>query len=293
MYLIIGGNSEIGAAAGRTLAESGARVMATTRRPTGRGDGQITLDFAAPLGGWTPPPETQAACIFVAVARLAACQADPTASALINCTRTIELADRLAGAGVYTLFLSTNQVFDGRDAQKPADAPASPVSEYGRQKALTEAALKERMAKGAAMGILRLAKVVSPGMALLCDWRRELSAGRSIRAFTDMTMAPTPVGLVSRAIALMLRDREPVIAQLTGARDVAYADIGRFIARRVGADERLVEPVSALANGMPPGATPANTTLDSSYLRDRYGLAVPDAFDVLAGSIASHRHSKA
>ena len=42
-------------------------------------------------------------------------------------------------------------------------------------------------------------------------------------------MAPTPIDLVARAIAMMLRDRDRVIAQLTGPRDVTYADVGRFL----------------------------------------------------------------
>jgi dTDP-4-dehydrorhamnose reductase len=108
-----------------------------------------------------------------------------------------------------------------------------------------------------------------------------LSAGRPIRAFTDMTMAPIPVELVALPIARMMEDRLPVIAQLTGPRDVAYAEVGRFLAEKIGADLRLVELVSALENGMPRGSTPRHTTLDSSYLATRYGLTVPDAFDVI------------
>jgi dTDP-4-dehydrorhamnose reductase len=140
--------------------------------------------------------------------------------------------------------------------------------------------LGARIAGGAPIGVLRLAKVVSPGMALTATWTRELSAGRPIRAFTDMTMAPIPVELVAMSIARMMEDRLPVTAQLTGPRDVAYAEVGRFLAEKIGADPRLVEPVSAL-DGMPRGSTPRHTTLDSSYLATRYDLTVPDAFDVI------------
>jgi dTDP-4-dehydrorhamnose reductase len=255
-------------------------VLGTTRRPVG-GPDQIQLDFNSPVGDFKIPEDVQAACICVAVARLAACEADPAGSALVNVSRTIALVDLLAARKIYTLFLSTNQVFDGNRPHVPADAPAAPVSEYGRQKAATEQLLRMRMADGAPIGILRLAKVVSPGMPLLAAWRKELEAGRSIRAFTDMTMAPTPVDLVTMSIARMLEDRLPVIAQLTGPRDVAYFDVGRFLAERIGADPRLVEPSNTLENGMPTGSAPRNTTLDSSYIATKYGLTVPDAFDVI------------
>lgn len=281
MFLIVGANSEIGSATARFIRARDGRVVTTTRRVSEANADQLHLDFERPIETFTFAEGVTAACIFVAMARLAACEADPVGSARVNVERTLALVDLFAVKGVYTLFLSTNQVFNGDEPHVPAEAPTSPVSEYGRQKAETERMLRARMASGAPIGVLRLAKVVSPGMALVATWTQELAAGRSIRAFADMTMAPTPVDLVAKSIAHMMEDRLPVVAQLTGPRDVAYAEVGRFLAEKIGADPRLVEPVSALENGMPRGSTPCNTTLDSSYIADRYGLTVPDAFDVI------------
>jgi dTDP-4-dehydrorhamnose reductase len=281
MFLIVGATSEIGSATARLIRARDGKVVTTTRRFLETNAERVHLDFERPIENFAVPEGVTAACIFVAVARLAACEADPVSSALINVKRTIALVDLLEARGVYTLFLSTNQVFNGGEPHVPAEAPISPVSEYGRQKAQTESALRARIAHGAPIGVLRLAKVVSPGMALASKWTQELAAGRSIRAFTDMTMAPTPVDVVATSIAHMMEDRLPVIAQLTGPRDVTYAEVGRFLAEKIGADPRLVEPISAVENGMPRGSTPRNTTLDSSYIAERYGLTVSDAFDVI------------
>jgi dTDP-4-dehydrorhamnose reductase len=280
MFLIVGANSEIGSATARLIRAQGRKVVTTTRRLAAIPE-QVQLDFCSPTESFKIPEGVQRACIFVAVARLAACEADPVGSALINVRRTIALIDLLVARGIYTLFLSTNQVFNGDSPHVAADAPMSPISEYGRQKAEAERLLQMRMADGAPIGVLRLAKVVSPDMALLSTWTQELASGRSIRAFADMTMAPTPVDLVAMTIAQMMEDRLSVIAQLTGPRDVAYAEVGRFLAKKIGADPRLVEPVSALEQGMPQGSTPRNTTLDSSFIANTYGLIIPDAFDVI------------
>ena len=271
MLLIVGANSEIGSAATRLIQAQGGKVLTTTRQPVASPE-QVRLDLSSPVESFRIPKGVQCACIFVAVARLAACEADPVGSALINVERTIALIDLLVARGIYTLFLSTNQVFNGDSPHVAADAPMSPISEYGRQKAETERMLRTRMADGAPIGVLRLAKVVSPGMALLSTWTQELASGRSIRAFTDMTMAPTPVDMVAMSIARMVEDRLPVIAQLTGPRDVTYAEVGRFLAQKIGADQRLVKPVSALENGMPRGSTPRNTTLDSSLIAKKIWL---------------------
>jgi dTDP-4-dehydrorhamnose reductase len=188
------------------------------------------------------------------------------------------------------LFLSTNQVFDGSVPNVPADAPHAPQSEYGWQKARAEEALLELMAHGAPVAILRLAKVVSGSMPLIDDWARKLAAGQPIRAFNDLTLAPTPTQMVCAAIGALLEDRADGIFQLTGPRDVTYAEVGRFLAAHLGADPALVEETSARSGGLPEGATPANTTLDSSLLRTRYGFEVPDVWRVIeAVATASRR----
>ena len=163
-YLLVGGDLEIASATFAYMQREGFSVIATTRRAESLTAGRIFLDLASPLAAWQPPPETRSACILAAVGHLVDCHRDPVGSALINVTRTVELVERLVSCGIHVLFLSTNQVFDGSRAHVPTTAPLSPISEYGRQKAMTETRLKSSMAAGAPVGILRLAKIVAPGM---------------------------------------------------------------------------------------------------------------------------------
>ena len=263
MFLIVGGDSEIGAATYRAMRAQGKSVAATTRRPARVAPDRPFLDMSLPLESWEPPTGTTSACLCAAVARLADCAADPQGTAHLNVIQTGALIEKLLRRDIAVLFLSTNQVFDGNVPQMPADAPHSPVSEYGRQKARTEAALRGHMTRGEPVAILRLAKVVSVGMPLIKGWKADLSAGQPIRAFHDMTLAPTPANLVSSAIGALLEDRANGIFQLTGPRDVAYAEVGRFLAAYLGASSSLIMQTSAREAGLPDGATPLNTTLDS------------------------------
>ena len=281
MFLIVGGDSEIGAAAYGAMKAQGKAVAATTRRSEHVAPGRPFLDLAAPLDDWAPPPGTQAVCLCAAIARLAACADDPEGSAHINVVQTLALVDKLRARGIAVLFLSTNQVFDGRTPHERAEAPHSPVSEYGRQKARAEAALLHQLEGGAPVAILRLAKVVSDTMPLIGGWVRDLTAAKPIRVFNDLALAPTPTDLVCTAIAALLQDRARGIFQLTGPRDVTYADIGRFLAAYLDAEPALVTQTSAREAGLPEGATPPNTTLDSSLLRLHYWLEVPDVWDVV------------
>jgi dTDP-4-dehydrorhamnose reductase len=287
MWLLIGGDSEIGTATHQFLKARGIASAATTRRKERVAADRPFLDFAAPLDDWEPPAGTTAACFFAAIARIAACDADPQGSARVNVTQTIALADKLMARGISVLFLSTNQVFDGTVPNVPPDAPHSPVTEYGRQKARTETMLRARMEQGKPAAILRLAKIVSPDMPLLRGWIDMLAAGKSIRAFRDMTMAPAETVMVAEAIAALMKDGPAGTFQLTGPRDVSYADIGRYIAAQLGADPALVIEGSTADAGLPPGTSRMHTTLDSSALRDTYGIAAPDMIEIIDGVIAA------
>jgi dTDP-4-dehydrorhamnose reductase len=284
--LIVGGDSEIGSALLQHLSALDRHVGSTTRRPELSGADRPYLDLAAPAETWELPSGLQSVCITAAVARLAACAADPAGSAAVNVSGTVRLLERLAASGTHAVFLSTNQVFDGSIPNVAADAATCPVSEYGRQKALAELAIHAMIARGAPIAVLRLAKVLGPDMPLLKTWLDGLMRGEAVRAFYDMTMAPTPMALVVRAIANLMRDGARGVFQLTGPMDASYAEIARYLADRVRVDPGLVREVSAHSVGLPKGSTPRYTTLDSRLLREAYGLAVPDVWRTIESFIA-------
>ncbi len=250
------------------------------------------LDLSRPLADWSPPPGTRAACIFAAVARLAACENDPVGSAHINVTQTTALIERLIAHDVAVVFASSDKVFDGTRPQMPADAPVAPNCEYGRQKAAIEALLRAHMQRGADAAILRLSKVVAPDSALFADWIAALRAHRKVRAFTDLMFAPVPIALVVAAVAALLADRARGIFQLSGPRDISYSEAAHFLARRLGADETLIEDMSARDGGQPPGAAAPFTSLElqraARALRHRgagcLGGAGPDSVGRAAAS---------
>ena len=135
--------------------------------------------------------------------------------------------------------------------------------------------------QGAPLSILRLAKVISPQMPLLNGWVETLATARPIRAFQDMMIAPAPISTVTEAIAALMRGGSPGVYQLTGPRDVSYADVGLYIAQQLRVNCDLVKTVSAKSSGLPIGATPPHTTLDSTALRAANGIVVPDVWQVL------------
>jgi dTDP-4-dehydrorhamnose reductase len=281
MYLLMGGDSELGAATFSYLNLNGHKVQGTTRRLEFVSPERPFFDIAHSLDDWNLPKGIDAACIYLSVPRLRDCAADPTGSARVNITKTLQLIDKLIANGTYVVFLSSNQVFNGEIARVPADAPPCPISEYGRQKAETEAAIRERMSSGAALAILRLSKVLSRDALLIRGWIDMLRSGKSIQAFDDMAVAPVPIDLATAATVALMKQRQPGIYQLAGPRDVSYAEFALHLAGKLKVDPRLVEPVSAYSAGLPQGSTPRNTTLDCTALRKQYAIVVPDVWEVV------------
>jgi dTDP-4-dehydrorhamnose reductase len=274
--LVVGADSEVGAAVLGHLASRGQRAVGTTRRREHLGPDRAWLDLADFDESWDPPAGTTAACICAARSRLADCAADPTGTSSLNVTQTGKLVTRLTQLGIYTLFLSSNQVFDGEQPFVVPEAPPCPVSEYGRQKAAAEEHVLAATATGyGGAGVLRLSRVLGPRTPTIANWVGAVSRGEPIRAFSDMVLAPVPVEIVATAVHHLLTGAVSGIFQLSGPADVTYAHFARRLVAGLGRGAELVQEASAGAARLPPGSIPRHTTLVTTELSGR-GVEAPD-----------------
>jgi dTDP-4-dehydrorhamnose reductase len=236
------------------------------------------LDLAHPAR-WPTLPAADAAILCAAVARVADCERDPEGARRVNLDGAVELARRL-GPGCHFLFLSTNHVLAGDVPRGAADAPRRPSSAYGRQKAEAEERLE---ALGRPLSIVRFAKVLTPVDPMLRGWAAELGAGRPVEPFADVVNAPVPVDDACALIARAAETRAEGILQLSGDRDLAYAEMARILAAGLGADPALVRPVAARLPGSRFFDYPRHASLDSSRAAALLGRPVPSA----AGAVAA------
>ena len=191
----------------------------------------------------------------------------------MNVEGTLALARRLAERDALVVFPSTNLVFDGARPFPPADAPLNPQTEYGRQKAEVEHALRELPRHA----IVRFTKVLGPGAALLSGWADALRRGVAVHPFADMQMAPVPLAFAVEALLRVGAAAVEGVVQVSAAGDISYAAAARHVARSVQADEQLVQPILAAKSGLQLEHLPAHTTLDATRLAQTLGLAPPDA----------------
>jgi dTDP-4-dehydrorhamnose reductase len=283
-FLVVGGDGLIGRALMRHLSGRQQEVLATTRRLDHVSPARPLLDLATDVTNWRPPSNCSVAFFCAAVTSQEKCRADPAGTKQVNVVRTSELARRLFDAGVFVVFLSTNLVFDGANPMaKTSDAP-NPRTEYGRQKALAEQAL---LATGGQVAVVRLTKVFHGGMPLLQKWSDALRKGETIFPLNDLLCSPVSLDFVLHALNRIGGAFAPGVFQVSGERDVAYAEIATHLARRLNVDERLVQPRSAQQLDLRLDHLPAHTTMDVSRLREELDLTPPGVWTTIDSVLAS------
>ena len=288
-WLIVGGDSTIGAALARQASDKGYRVLCTSRRTSS--DNVLSLDLASDPTSWVLPERVDVAFLCAAVTSIEVCRTQPVQTRLLNVARTLALARLLAARGVCVVFLSTNQVFDGSQPHRMASDPTCPLTEYGRQKAEAE---REILDMGGA--VVRLTKVVGDVPPLLRSWNAALRRGEPIEPFEDMVFSPVPIEVATEALIAVGTRKFAGIVQVSGDRDASYAEVARRLAGKLGVDPGLVRPVGIDSRGLPSEAAPRYTTLDAADLRREFGIAIPRVeltIDDLIAKVAADRTRQA
>lgn len=286
--LVIGGDSMIGRALTTALDADGEAVFATTRRRDTIGGRRLYADLDSADWDTALSRPFATAYLCAAMARLDACHADPERAMRVNARHMAMLAEALATRGCYSVFLSTNQVFAGTKPAPPPDEPVAPTTAYGRSKAAAERGILALASNSQAVapGVLRLSKVVEPGMALFASWIERLHRGEDVLAARDMTMAPLPVALVVEALRAMAARRTTGIVQLAATREISYVDAALHIAGRIGAPAALVRPVDSVSAGFLKEQPPPHTLLDGRRAFHELGIAPAEPFAALDACIA-------
>lgn len=274
--LIVGGDGAIGASLLAVWKRAGWRVDGSTRRP-GADVGAPRVDLDTATWGDVIGRDYEVAVFCAAVARIGACEADPELTRRINLDNPLRLARALASEGARVIFLSTDRVFDGSIPGRRAGDPPCPTTVYGQQKAAAEAGILEL--PGAA--VIRLTKVIWPGLALFDEWAEKLRSDIPIEAFTDLVMAPLAMSQVVDAITVAARLGVTGIFQLSGPLDIDYAVAAAALARILRKPKRLVRRVSGRAAGLVGGPPPLHSTLDTSRSQEILGFTPTDPIELL------------
>lgn len=208
----------------------------------------------------------------------------------INAEAPGVLARAAATVGALLVHYSTDYVFDGSgDTPWRENAPTAPLSVYGRSKLAGEEAIR---AAGCRHLILRTSWVYAVRGGNFARTMLRLAAERErLTVIADQHGAPTGAELIADVSAHALR-AEHADRSLGGTYHLAaggetswhgYASFVIEQARKLGATLKAGEIAPIGTRDYPTAAArPLNSRLDTSRLRERFGLALPDWRDGVA-----------
>ncbi|WP_126446669.1 dTDP-4-dehydrorhamnose reductase [Sulfuricystis multivorans] len=219
-------------------------------------------------------------------------EAEPDLAQAINGDAPGILGEEAKRLGALVVHYSTDYVFDGRKngCYSEDDAP-DPLNVYGQTKLAGERAL---IASGARHLIFRVSWVFGAHGANFAKTMLRLAAERdSLKVVADQFGAPTSAALIADVTAQILG--QYIRACRPASADFAYGLYHLVAAGRTSWHEYAQEVVRwARAAGQPlrlrpedvqaittadyplPAARPANSCLDTTKLRETFGLVLPD-----------------
>ncbi|WP_375594475.1 dTDP-4-dehydrorhamnose reductase [Algihabitans albus] len=217
-------------------------------------------------------------------------ESDPASAERINAAAVGEMADAMAARGGWFLHYSTDYVFDGTKAGVyREDDPAAPLGVYGASKRAGEVAAA---AAGGRHLVLRTSWVYAArGQNFVRTMLRLAKERQSLRVVADQTGSPTSAELIADVTAHALKrvlddgtesDRMSGLYHLTADGHTTWHGLAsRVIGQADNAGAQLscraenVEPIGT-SDYPTPAQRPANSRLDTTRLRETFGITLPD-----------------
>ena len=195
----------------------------------------------------------------------------------VNVLGTRHVACAAAAHRARLIYISTDVIFDGQKGNYVEDDPPSPVTPYGRSKALAEA---EAWDSGAGAAVVRT--------SLIYGWRPridrntrwivgDLRAGKPVRLFTDELRCPIWVESLAAAIVELAGLTYTGVLHVAGAQALSRYEFGVRLARFHGVDPDPLIPVRSRESGL---HRPLRCTLDCSRARALLHTPLPGVDEV-------------
>jgi dTDP-4-dehydrorhamnose reductase len=215
----------------------------------------------------------------------------------VNGVGTRNVAEAASAVGAHLVHISTDVLFDGQKGNYVEEDAPSPITPYGRSKALAE---REVRASGAQSIIVRTSLIYGPSAS---SWERfgrraswehwdrqtrwvvgDLIAGETVRLFTDERRCPMwAPSLASALLELAERPdltRQPAdVLHVAGSQALSRYAFGVRLARFHGVDPTVIVPALSSDSGL---HRPLDCTLDCSRAEGLLHQSLPAVDQALA-----------
>lgn len=233
--LIVGGDSFIG----KNLAalwENKKQLLKTSRKKKELPKNILYLNLLDENWAHFKQYYYHAIIICAGITSISECENNPEYTNKINVENLWKFVKLLRKNTEYTLYLSSNEVFDGSKPLRTKDDCTCPISEYGKQKVKME----KKIATLGSYGILRLTKIIDLENGIFKFWKKSLDTNHEIKAFGNVYISPLNVKKVVKKIDQLVNLREHGITHFSGRQDITYYKFARKMALKLNYNPQLV-----------------------------------------------------
>jgi dTDP-4-dehydrorhamnose reductase len=224
-----------------------------------------------------------------ALASPAVCEADPEASHAVNVAASEHLARLCAERGIPLVYISTDLVFDGVHPPYAESDPASPVSTYGRHKALAEERVLAAWPEAVVCRVPLLFGFSGSAPGGFLSWMLpSLHGGKPLRLFTDEIRTPVDARTASLGLLAALRWKAGIY-HLGGGTPISRWQIGQLLARMMAVESLAMVPLK-IAEADDAASRPADVSLSCEKAR-KLGWRPPDLASTLARAVRRWQRS--
>jgi dTDP-4-dehydrorhamnose reductase len=212
------------------------------------------------------------AAIFIhgaAMTQADECEQNKTGCWDVNVTATRFLLEAAKQVQAYTIYISTDFVFDGEKGNYNELDTAEPVNYYGSSKLAAEKAVLESGIQAAiARTCLVYGNVLQGSRSNIINWVKEsLEQHKKIKVVSDQFRTPTYVEDLAKGILQLLEKKATGIFHLSGEEMMTPYDMAMATANHLALNTALIEEVNA-ALFTQPAKRPAKTGFDISKAKE-------------------------
>lgn len=189
------------------------------------------------------------------------CEVEKDLAYKINVEGTKVVADMARKLGAFTIYVSTDYVFDGERGMYKEEDETNPVNYYGYTKLLGEKICQDFTV--ARPCVIYGAKPASGKVNFVLWLIEKLERGESVRIITDQWITPTLNTNLAEMILECAERGLRGIFHLAGATRVSRYEFAVEVAREFGLDENLIEP-SKMSEIKWVARRPRDSSLDTS-----------------------------
>jgi dTDP-4-dehydrorhamnose reductase len=197
---------------------------------------------------------------------------------VVNVDGTRHVARAAADIGARLIHISTDVLFDGQKGNYTEDDPPSPITPYGRSKALAEEVVRDT---GGEAVIVRTSLIYGwrPTVARAAQWMLDdLQAGKPVRLFIDEMRCPIWVESLAAAVVELAGLSHTGVLNIAGAQALSRYEFGVRLLRFHGIDPSPIVPTPSPAGNL----RPLDCTLDCSRAMALLQSPLPGVDEVLA-----------